>query len=100
MVLALARAIIAAGTTTDVYKIRAAFPKAFPMFATEFPMEAYGMMDNGRVLVMTGTQTITDGRIDKPEMYVWWTKTQKEYDQIEKMSQIDASIPRRWLPVE
>jgi branched-chain amino acid transport system substrate-binding protein len=100
MVHALARAIAAAGTTTDVYKIRAAFPKAFPMYATHFPMEAYGIMDNGRVLVMTGTQTITDGRMDKPQMYVWWAKTQKEYEEIEETSQIDRSIPRRWLPVE
>ncbi len=100
MVHILARAIAAAGTTTDVYKIRAAFPKAFPMYATKYPMEAYGIMDNGRVLVMTGTQTITNGKIDKPEMYVWWPKTRKEYEAIEKTSQIDRSIPRKWLQAE
>jgi len=100
MVHALARALTAAGTTKDVYKIRAAFPKAFPMYATKYPMEAYGINEVGRVLVTTGTQTITDGKLDKPEIYFWWPKTQKEYDAVEKTSQIDRSIPRRWLKAD
>lgn len=94
---ALARAISAAGTTTDVYKIREAFPKAFPMYATEYPMEVYGMQDNGRLQVVTATQTITDGVKDKPVLYFWWPKTRKEYEAVEKTSQIDRSIPRQWL---
>jgi branched-chain amino acid transport system substrate-binding protein len=97
MVHALARAITAAGTPTDVYKIRAAFPKAFPMYATEFPMEVYGMMDNGRLQVVTATETITDGIKDKPVLYFWWPKTRAEYETVEKTSQIDRSIPRKWL---
>ncbi|MFO7570915.1 MAG: ABC transporter substrate-binding protein [Smithellaceae bacterium] len=94
---ALARAISAAGTTTDVYKIRAAFPKAFPMYISEFPMEVYGVTPSGRLLVTTGTQTITNGERDTPEIYFWWPKTQEEYEAVEKTSQIDRSIPRRWL---
>ncbi len=97
LVHALARAIEAAGTTKDVYKIRAAFPKAFPMYATESPMEVYGMMDNGRLLVATATQTITNGVMDTPVLYYWWPKTQAEYEALEKTTQIDRSIPRRWL---
>lgn len=97
LVHALARAITAAGTTTDAYKIRAAFPKAFPMYATEYPMEVYGMQENGRLQVVTATQTITDGVKDKPVLYFWWPKTQKEYEAVEKTSQIDRSIPRKWL---
>lgn len=94
---ALARAITAAGTATDVYKIREAFPKAFPMYATEYPMEVYGMQDNGRLQVVTATQTITNGVKDKPVLYFWWPKTRKEYEAVEKSSQIDRSIPRKWL---
>jgi len=97
MVHALARAIAAAGTTVDVYKIRAAFPKAFPMYATEFPMEVYGMTDTGRLLVVTATQTITNGELDKPILYFWWPKTKEEYEAVEKTSQIDRTIPRKWL---
>lgn len=94
---ALARAISAAGTTTDVYKIRAAFSKAFPMYITEFPMEVYGVTSSGRLLVTTGTQTITNGKMDKPEIYFWWPKTREEYDAVEKIARIDRSIPRKWL---
>jgi branched-chain amino acid transport system substrate-binding protein len=94
---ALARAISAAGTTSDVHKIRQAFPKAFPMLIDEFPMEAYGVTPAGRFLVTTGTQTITNGKMDKPEIYFWWPKTQKEYEEVEKMARIDRSIPRKWL---
>lgn len=96
----LARAIEAAGTAKDVYKIRAAFPKAFPMYATESPMEVYGMMDNGRLLVATATQTITNGVMDTPVLYYWWPKTREEYEALEKTTQIDRSIPRRWLQTQ
>lgn len=97
---ALARAITASGTVTDVYKIREAFPKAFPMYATDYPMEVYGMTDTGRLLVVTATQTITNGELDKPVLYFWWPKTEKEYKAVEKTSQIDRSIARRWLKVD
>jgi branched-chain amino acid transport system substrate-binding protein len=93
----LARAIAASGTTTDVYKIREAFPKAFPMYITDFPMEVYGVTSEGRLLVTTGTQTITNGKMDTPEIYFWWPKTRKEYEAVEKTSRIDRSIPRKWL---
>lgn len=93
----LARAITAAGTTTDVYKIRAAFSKAFPMYITDFPMEVYGVTSSGRLLVTTGTQTITNGKMDKPEIYFWWPKTREEYEAVEKIARIDRSIPRKWL---
>ncbi|HQK99152.1 MAG TPA: ABC transporter substrate-binding protein [Smithellaceae bacterium] len=97
---ALARSISAAGTTTDVYKIRQAFPKAAVMYATESPMEVYGVQDNGRFLVVTATQTITNGVKDKPMLYFWWPKTKAEYEAVEKTSQIDRSIPRRWLKTQ
>ncbi len=97
---ALARAISASGTTTDIYKIREAFPKAFPMYITDFPMEAYGITPEGRMLVTTGTQTITNGVMDTPEIYFWWPKTKAEYEAVEKTSQIDRSIPRRWLQAQ
>jgi branched-chain amino acid transport system substrate-binding protein len=97
---ALARAIEAAGTVEDVYKIREAFSQAFPLYATEFPMEAYGINEQGRVLVVTATQTINEGKKELPELFFWWPKTQEEFEQIEKTSQIDRSIPRRWLKTD
>ena len=97
---ALARAISAAGTVADVYKIRAAFAQAFPMYATEFPMEAHGITAQGRVLVVTATQTISEGKQDLPEIYFWWPKTLEEFERIEKASQIDQNIPRRWIKTD
>ena len=97
LVHALKRAIQAAGATSDVYAIREAFPEAFPMFATEFPMEAYGVTDEGRLLVTTATQTITDGELDKPMIYFWWPETEEEFRAVEAISEIDRSIPRKWL---
>jgi hypothetical protein len=46
---------------------------------------------------VTATQTITNGVKDKPVLYFWWPKTRKEYEAVEKTSQIDRSIPRKWL---
>src|SRR5664280_779716 len=56
---ALAKAIVSAGTVNDVYKIRAAFPKAFPLLADKFPTEALGITPAGRMHVMASVQTIT-----------------------------------------
>ncbi|MCJ8499219.1 ABC transporter substrate-binding protein [Desulfatitalea alkaliphila] len=97
---ALARAIEAAGTVNDVHRIREAFPQAFPMYATEFPMEAYGLTEEGRALVTTATQTITEGELDPPELYFWWPKTREAFEAVEKSSRIDRSIPRRWLTTD
>lgn len=96
---ALARAVVAAGTVDDVFQIREAFSKAFPMYATEFPMECYGLTEQGRALVVTATQTITDGQMDLPELYFWWPDTQAAFEEIEQTSQIDRSIPRRWIRI-
>jgi hypothetical protein len=60
-------------------------------------MEVYGMTDTGRLLVVTATQTITNGELDKPILYFWWPKTKEEYEAVEKTSQIDRTIPRKWL---
>jgi len=94
---ALAKAIVAAGTTTDIYKIRASFSKAFPMLADKYPNEAFGVNEPGRMLIMASVQTVTNGKSDKSELYVWWPKTQKEFDQVKKISKTDKSVPFKWL---
>ncbi|MBP7341726.1 MAG: hypothetical protein PHG54_02635 [Smithellaceae bacterium] len=70
---ALARAIAAAGTTTDVYKIREAFGKALaaPMLGDRFPNEIYGITPTGRVWVGASIQTITAGTSDPASVYIW-----------------------------
>jgi branched-chain amino acid transport system substrate-binding protein len=91
---ALAKAIAAAGTVDDVKAIRAAFPKAFPMLGDKYPMEVFGITPGGRLLSTPVVQTMKHGRFTQPHLYVWWAKTQKEFDQIQKLTK--GTIPLSW----
>ncbi|KAF0157065.1 MAG: branched-chain amino acid ABC transporter substrate-binding protein LivK [Syntrophaceae bacterium] len=85
---ALARAIEASGTVDDVYKIRDAFPTALAngLLGDKFPNEVFGIEKSGRMHVAASTQTITNGKSDPSTLYVWWPKTQKEFDLVKKRS--------------
>jgi branched-chain amino acid transport system substrate-binding protein len=93
----LAKAIVSAGTVNDVYKIRAAFPKAFPLLADKFPTEALGITPAGRMHVMASVQTVTNGKFDPSVLYVWWSKNQHEFEQVKKITKDDKSVPIKWL---
>jgi branched-chain amino acid transport system substrate-binding protein len=95
---ALARAIVAAGTVDDIYKIREAFPKAMAsgLLGDRFPNEEMGIEKSGRMHVAASVQTITNGKSDPSDLYVWWTKTQKEFDAIKKISAAKQN-PIIWL---
>ena len=98
---ALAKAIAAAGTVTDIRKIRAAFSEAaFPLLADKFPNEAFGLTNTGRMLILASVQTITKGKSDKPELYAWWPKNQNEFDQVRKTSKTDRSVPFKLMRPE
>ena len=83
---ALARAIVAAGTVDDVYKIRAAFPKALtvPLLGDKFPNEVSGITKAGRLHVAASVQTITNGKFDPSVLYLWWPESQQEFDAAKK----------------
>ncbi len=78
----LARAIQTANTIDDVYAIRYAFPTA--MLGNKFAIETYGISPAGIIYVPAAVQTIKDGRYTPVEFYIWWTKTQAEFDKIRK----------------
>jgi branched-chain amino acid transport system substrate-binding protein len=84
---ALARAIVAAGTVDNVYKIRAAFPKALvpPMLGDRFPNTVFGIADAGRLHIMNSVQTITDGKYDPSVLYARWPQTQKEFENVKRL---------------
>jgi branched-chain amino acid transport system substrate-binding protein len=86
---ALARSISTAGTVTDIYKIRAAFPKAMvpPLVGDKFPNEEFGITPSGRMHVAASVQTITNGKSDPSVLYVWWGNSQKEFEAVKKQSQ-------------
>jgi len=97
---ALAKAIVAAGTVDDVYKIRAAFPKALdpPMLGDKYPNAAYGVTDAGRMLIMSSVQTVTKGKSDPSVLYAWWPKTQKEFDKLVVQAAVGGGKnPVYWL---
>ena len=86
---ALARSIEAAGSVNDVYKIREAFPKALAsggLMGDKFPTEEMGIEKNGRMHVAASVQTITNGKSDPTILYLWWPKTQKEFEAEKKRS--------------
>jgi len=95
---ALARAIQAAGTVTDVRKIRQAFPKAFPLLGDRFPNESFGITPEGRLMIACAIQSITKGKPDPCSLYYWWPKTQKEFEQYRKLSKFTKN-QHLWLKV-
>lgn len=96
----LARAIVAAGTAKDVHKIRAAFPRVYPMLADRFPSEFLGITDSGRVKIFGTVQTITKGVSDPSFLCVWWPKSQEEFDGVLKVSKTAPSVRKVWLKVD
>lgn len=92
---ALSRAVVAAGTVDNIYAIRNAYPKAFPLLADKYPSEAFGIGANGRMFVSAGSQTVKDGKFTPPVIYAWWVKNQKEYEQVKKASKVSQYY--KWL---
>jgi hypothetical protein len=90
----LAKAIEVAGTPSDVRAIRAAFPKALPILGDKIPTEIFGINPNGRLLINGSVQTIEDGKLTPPNQYFWWIKSDKEWENIKKISKSKASMVR------
>jgi len=85
-VLAVARAVEAAGTT-NVLAIRKAFPKAYPLLGDEVPAQVHGMASDGRQKMMCSTQEVNkDGKLERPVLQIWWAKTKKEFDAAEQLA--------------
>jgi branched-chain amino acid transport system substrate-binding protein len=95
---ALAKAIYIAGTVNDVTAIRESFSRVYPMLGDKYPMEVYGISTSGRVLISAFTQEMKHGRFTRPRVYVWWVKTQEEFERIKKMTH--GNIPMTWYRID
>ncbi len=95
---ALAKAIVAAGTVDNVSAIRNAFSRIFPMLGDKYPMELWGITPTGILIYYPVTQTMKHGRFSKTTGYIWWTKTQKEFDALTKMTK--GSTQLIWYPLQ
>ncbi|MFO7570773.1 MAG: ABC transporter substrate-binding protein [Smithellaceae bacterium] len=92
---ALAKAIAAAGTQDNVYAVRAAFPKALPMLGDKFPAELFGITPTGRIIMPAVIQSIQGGKFAQADVYIWWTKTAEEFENIKKISK--STPPKKLL---
>jgi branched-chain amino acid transport system substrate-binding protein len=84
--IALSRAIAAAGTVDDAHAIRAAFPKALPILGDRLPTEIFGINDNGRMQISGSVQMVKNGKFQPPSQYYWWMKNQKEWNTVKKIT--------------
>lgn len=92
-VLVISRAVQAAGTATDVYAIRKAFPKAYPLLGDVAPTEMYGLTADGRQKMFCATQEVDkNGKIGKPQLQAFWPKTKKEWDAVLKTTKFDPKL--------
>lgn len=100
--LVIARAVQAAGTVTDVYAIRKAFPKAYPILGDVAGTEIFGITADGRQKMFSSTQEVDAyGKKGKPKLQAWWPKTQKEWDTLLKTSKFDPKLTDyMWIEVE
>ncbi len=92
--IALSKAIEAAGTTTDVYAIRAAFPKAFPMLANKYAAEVHGISGNGVFYIPGAIQSVKNGKFTTPLVFDFWSKTQAEFNKVKRTAKY--YVPVQW----
>lgn len=91
---ALSKAIEKAETISDVRAIRAAFPKALPIVGDRLPTEIFGINDNGRLRINGSIQTIKNNQLTAPVQYFWWIKSDKEWEDIKKVTKSKANMIR------
>jgi len=92
-VLVVSRAVQAAGSATDVYAIRKAFPKAYPILGDIAPTEMYGLTADGRQKMFCATQEVDkNGKLGKPQLQAFWPKTKNEWDTVLKTTKFDPKL--------
>ena len=98
---ALSRAMVAAGTVADPVKIRAAFPKAFPLLGDKFPVEYWGITPGGRMEIAGSVQTIDPaGKYGPVQLVVYWLKTEKEFNQFKAQATLLGNTTWGFFPFE
>jgi branched-chain amino acid transport system substrate-binding protein len=95
---ALSRAMAAAGSVDDVYAIRAAFPKAFPLLGDKYPSEFFGITPAGRMYCAGSVQTIDQaGKYGQVELVLWQYATEAEFKQAIAQTKILKPEDVKWV---
>lgn len=100
---ALAKAMVAAGTVEDVWAIRAAFEKVFPLPGDKFPTEYFGITKTGRMITTATIEVLKGGQYSAPMPGVWWPKTEEEFKRVrEKVTSYGIVGPDqvKWVPLK
>jgi branched-chain amino acid transport system substrate-binding protein len=93
---ALSRAMTAAQTVDDVYAIRAAFPKAFPLLGNKYPSEFLGITPAGRMYCLGSVQVIDQAaKYGQVQLVAWQYKTEEEFKKA--ISQSVVTTPVKWV---
>ncbi|MBS4022720.1 MAG: ABC transporter substrate-binding protein [Dethiobacter sp.] len=88
----LALAMQAAGSVDDVAAIVAAYPKVYPIKGDTYPVEYFGVEAGGATYLPAMVQTIEAGKYSKPALYVWWAKTDAEFQQVKSQAQDGSNM--------
>jgi branched-chain amino acid transport system substrate-binding protein len=98
---ALSKAMAAAGSVDDVYAIRAAFPKAFPLLGDKFPSEFLGITPAGRMYCLGSVQVIDQaGKYGQVRLVAWQYKTEAEFKKAIAQTQVTGDIKWVFYPFE
>ena len=98
---ALSKAMVAAGSVDDVYAIRAAFPKAFPLLGDKFPSEFLGITPAGRMYCLGSVQVIDQaGKYGQVQLVAWQYKTEAEFKKAIAQAQVTGDIKWVFYPFE
>ncbi len=93
---ALARAMTAAQTVDDVYAIRAAFPKAFPLLGNKFPSEFLGITPAGRMYCLGSVQVIDQAaKYGQVQLVAWQYSTEEDFKKA--IAQSVVTTPVKWV---
>ena len=93
---ALNKAMVQAQSVSDVRKIRAAFPRAFPLLGKYFPSEFVGITPGGR-MYCPGSQQMIDasGKYGPVDLLAWWCKNEQEFNKLK--TDYPAMAGAKWV---
>ncbi|HOE23788.1 MAG TPA: hypothetical protein PK226_10805, partial [Smithellaceae bacterium] len=58
------------------------------------PTEIFGITEKGGLLINGSTQTVENGTLTPPIQYFWWIKSDKEWENIKKITKSTANMVR------
>lgn len=96
---AIARAVKAADSTKAV-DVRRKIYKALPMLGDQFPVEVYGINDNGTMYLPNVLQSMTNGKLSPVDCMLAFPKSRTEFNKYKSMSKMKHSQNIRWQPAQ